>query len=179
MKNLPQVSLNCDSLTHMLQAAIPAKLLLTAIELKVFSHLTKPVPADSLAREIGTHPENTRLFLDALAANELLHKRDDRYSNAPLAESFLVQGRPTYLGEALLDDAEWMQPALESTAALVKSGPPPSGRARHSISWPKEAEIRANSQRAGFAQQAAALIGELPEFPHMATMLDLGGRTRR
>ena len=175
VKNLPEVSPSFDGLTRILYGAIPAKLLLTAIELKVFSHLTEPMSAESLARAIGAHPGNARLFLDALAANELLCKRDGRYRNTPVANAFLVEGRPTYLGDVLADDAEWMRPALEGLTALVKDGPPSSGDPSHSIPWPQETEIRANEQRAGRAQQAAALVSRLPEFPHMKKLLDLGG----
>ena len=131
--------------------------------------------AESLARAIGAHSENTRLFLDALVANELLYKRDGCYRNTPVTDAFLVEGRPTYLGDVLADNAEWMRPVLEGLTALVKDGPSPSGGPRHSIPWPQEAEIRANEQRAGRAQQAAALVSKLPEFPHMKKMLDLGG----
>jgi hypothetical protein len=175
MKNLPEVSPSFDELTRILYSAITPKLLLSAIELKVFSHLTEPMSAESLARQIGTHGRNTRLFLDGLVANDLLCKRDGRYSNTPLTRAFLVEGRPTYLGDVLADDAEWMRPALEDLTALVKHGPPPSGGPGHSIPWPQEAELRANEQRAGRAQQAAALVSRLPEFPHMKKLLDLGG----
>ncbi len=47
MKNLPEVNLSVDPLTRILYGAIPTKLLLTGIELKVFSHLTEPKSADS------------------------------------------------------------------------------------------------------------------------------------
>ncbi len=174
MKNLPEVNLSFDPLTRILYGAIPAKLLLTAIEFKVFSRLGAPLPAEALAREVGTHPENTRVFLDALVANDLLHKHDGKYRNTPLADAFLAEGRPTYLGEVLLADAEWMQPALESMTALVKHGPSASGRPRRSVSPAKEAEVYANCQRAGTAQSAAKIVSQVPEFPRMKKMLDLG-----
>jgi predicted O-methyltransferase YrrM len=147
---------------------------LSAIELRVFSHLTERISADSLAGTIGTHPDNTRLFLDALAANDLITKRGGLYGNTPVAETFLVEGRPTYIGGVLADDAEWMLPALDNLTALVRSGPASDVRRAHSLAPPQEAEVRANSQRSGFAQQAAAMISELPEFPRMRKMLDLG-----
>ena len=175
MKNLPELSLSLDPLTRILYGAIPTKLLLTAIELKVFSYLTEPMSGESLAREIGAHRENTRLFLDGLAANELLDKRDGRYRNTPLANAFLVEGQPTYLGDALTNLAEWMRPALESMTTLVKDGPPPPARGSHPPFRARETEIYANCQRAGRAQQTAATVSRLPEFPSMKRMLDLGG----
>ncbi len=174
MKNMPEVAISFEPLVHMLAGIVPAKLLLTAIELRVFSHLTEAISADSLAWRMRTHPKNTRVLLDAMAANDLIYKRDGQYVNTPLAEMFLVEPQDTYLGDILLDDAEWMQLGLDNMSALVKSGPRPGGHPSHSISWAKEAEIRANGQRAGVAQRAAALIRQLPEFPSMKKTLDLG-----
>jgi predicted O-methyltransferase YrrM len=174
MRNLPEVGLSFDPLTRILNGAIRAKLLLTAIELEAFSHLGAPMSAERLARELGTHPENTRVFLDALAANDLLHKQNGRYANTPLAGAFLVKGEPTYVGDALLADAEWMQPALHSMAALVKHGPTAANRPRQSVPPAKEAEVYANCQRAGVAQRVAAMVSQLPEFSRMKKMLDLG-----
>ena len=175
MKSLPEVSLSFEPLTRMLYGAVPARLLLTAIELKVFSHLAEPTPAESLADRIASHPQNTRLFLDALTANELLHKREGRYWNTPLANAFLVEGRPTYLGDVLRCLSEYMRPSLENMTTLVRDGQIPSLSFSDPSLQERETEIQANYQRAGYAQQAAAIISRLPEFPHMNRMLDLGG----
>lgn len=172
---LPAVTLSAEPLRSLLCGAVPAKLLLTAIELELFSRLGEPRTADAIAELLGTHPRNTHLFLDALAANDLVIKEKDGYQNAPLAATFLVKGQPTYLGDVLVDNDEWMQPVLDNLTSLVREGPPPaSSRAVHSIAWPKEAEIRANFQRAGLAQWAATLVRRLPEFAGMSRMLDLG-----
>ena len=130
MKKLPEVDLTYEPLTRMVFNAIPAQLLLTAIELKVFSHLNKPMSAGALASELGTHPLNTSFLLDALAANDLLTKHNGKYTNAPLADAFLIEGRPTYVGDVLLSDVEWMRPALEDMPALVRHGPSASTRPR-------------------------------------------------
>ena len=175
MRNLPEANLSPEPLTRLLYGAIPTKLLLTGIELKVFSHLADPRSAESLAREIGSHPDNTRLFLDGLVANELLHKRDGRYWNTPLANAFLVEGRPTYLGDVFRNLTEYMRPALESMTTLVKDGRSLPVTFSDPSLEERETEIYANYQRAGRAQQAAAMISKLPEFPRIKKMLDLGG----
>ena len=174
MNRLPDVDLSFEPLTRILCGAISAKLLLAGIEMKIFSHLAEPLSAEALATKLKTHPRNTGLFLDALVANGLLCKRDGRYWNTPLSEAFLVEGQPTYLGDVLLDDAEWMVSPLETLTELVTDGPSSGARRRHSIPWAKEAEIRANGQRAGAAQDAAAVISRLPAFPRVKRMLDLG-----
>ena len=175
MKNLPELNLSYDALTRILYGAIPTKLLLTAIEFKVFSHLTEPKSADSLAGKIGTHQGKTRLFLDGLVANELLCKRDGRYWNAPVANAFLVEGQPTYLGDVFRNLTEYMRPALENMTALVRDGRCPPITFSDPSLEERETEIYGNCQRAGGAQQVAAMVSKLPEFPRMKKMLDLGG----
>ena len=64
MKKLPEVNESFEDLYRMLLAPIKSKLLLTGIELKVFNHLSEFMSADAVAEAIGTHPENTRLFLE-------------------------------------------------------------------------------------------------------------------
>ncbi len=112
MKRLPEVNLSHEPLSRILYGAVPAKLLLTAIELKVFSFLTEPMSAEALAQAIGTHLQSTQSFLDGLAANELLDKRNGRYSNTPVVDTFLVEGSPTYLGDVFRNLNEYMRPAL-------------------------------------------------------------------
>lgn len=174
MKNLPQVSLSFEPLTRMLYGAIPAQLFLTAIERKIFSQLTEPMSAESLAGQLQMHPQSAPPFLDALAANDLLHKRDGCYQNTPLADAFLVEGRPTYLGDVFVNLTEYMRPALEALSALAREGRVPPTDSSPPSSPAREAEIYGNYQRAGRAQQAAAIIRQLPEFPGMRKMLDLG-----
>jgi len=174
MKRLPEVNLSHEPLSRILYGAVPAKLLLTAIELKVFSSLTEPMSAQTLARAIGTHPQSTQSFLDGLAANELLDKRNGRYSNTQMADTFLVEGLPTYLGDVFRNLNEYMRPALEHMTAAVREGQCPPVQFSDPSLEERETEIYANSQRSGRAQQAAAMISKLPEFPQMKRMLDLG-----
>jgi predicted TPR repeat methyltransferase len=59
--------------------------------------------------------------------------------------------------------------------ALVRDGKTPAEERDQPSGHARETEIYANDQRAGRAQQAAAMIRTLPEFPQMRRMLDLGG----
>ena len=75
MKKLPEVNESFEELYRMLIAPIESKLLWTGIELKVFNHLSEPKSAKAVAEAIGSHPENTGLFLDGLTACDLLEKK--------------------------------------------------------------------------------------------------------
>ena len=98
MKKLPEVNLSYEGLSQMLIAPIRSKLLLTGIELRVFNMLSEPRSAEDVAKAIGTHPRNTRVFLDSLTAIDLLQKKAGQYRNSPIAQNFLVEKGSTFLG---------------------------------------------------------------------------------
>ena len=177
MKKLPEVNESFEELYRMLIAPIRSKLLLTSIELKVFDQLSEPRSAEAVAEALGTHPENTRLFLDGLAASDLVVKQDGLYQNTPVAQAFLVENTPTFLGPMLTITAQTFF-ALDDLPKLVKEGPPPPSPEADMGSeetWAQFATVVANGERAGIARQAPEIVSGLPEFPSFTKMLDLGG----
>ena len=76
MKNLPEVNTSFEELYRTLIAPVKSKLLLTGIEMGVFNHLSEAKSAEAVAEAIGTHPGNTGLFPDGLAASDLLLKKN-------------------------------------------------------------------------------------------------------
>ena len=178
MKKLPEVSYSFEELYRMLVAPIKSKLLLTGIELKIFYHLSEPRSAEAVAKAIGAHPENTRLFLDGLAASDLVVKRNGMYQNTSVTQTFLVEGSPTFLGQLFTLSTQMWHAGLNDLPKLVKEGPPsPSPEADMSSEefWVQWAVSMANGERAGVAQQAVEIVSKLPEFPSFQKMLDLGG----
>ena len=160
----------------MLIAPIRTKLLLTGIELKVFNYLSKPKSAKDIADALGTHPKNTRLFLDGLAAIDLLEKKNGLYINSPVAQAFLVEDGPTFLGRVFA----FMQPdarVLENLTKLVREGPPPQPETPQfsEEALAKGVVMMADVERAGYVQNAVKIASELPAFPAFRKMLDLGG----
>jgi SAM-dependent methyltransferase len=177
MKKLPEVNESFEDLYRMLIAPIKSKLMLTGIELKVFNHLGELKSAEAVAEVIGTHPENTRLFLDGLAASDLVVKKKGLYLNTPASQAFLVEDSPTFLGQLFTINAQTFF-ALDDLPKRVKEGPPPPSPEADMDSeemWVHWATSMANCERAGIAQQAAEIASELPEFPSFKKMLDLGG----
>jgi len=165
------VNQSSEDLIKMLLAPIRSKLLLTGIELKVFNQLSEPRSADAVAQAIGTHPRNTGMFLDSLTAIDLLQKKNGLYRNSPIAQAFLVEDSPTYLGALL--QLTHSQISLENLSRLIKEGPPPTPEM--TVSEEKFAQELASSELAGNAQIMADVVSELPEFPSFRKMLDLGG----
>jgi hypothetical protein len=101
MKKIPEVDQSFEGLYNMLIAPIRAKLLLTGIELKVFNVLSEPKLSKDVAEAIGTHPNNTKVFLDGLAAMDLLRKKDGLYGNSPIAQSFSCGKQSNIFGKTL------------------------------------------------------------------------------
>ena len=177
MKKLPEIDVSFEELFRMLVAPIRSKLLLTGIELKIFNQLSEPNSAEVVAKAISTHPGNTRLFLDGLAASDLVVKRKMLYQNTPVSQTFLVEGSPTFLGQMFIFNEKAFF-ALNDLYKLVKEGPPPPSKEANMDSeeiWTQWAFSIANSERAGIAQQAVEIVSELPEFSSFEKMLDLGG----
>src|SRR5207247_3007790 len=77
-----------------------SQILDAALEYDFFTLIHKgSQTADEVAREAGTHPRATRIVLDGLIALALIAKKDGRYSLLPVSETFLVKGKPSYIGD--------------------------------------------------------------------------------
>ena len=172
---LPEAYVDFGDLCRMMVAPIRLRLLLTGIELKVFNHLARPASADAVAQALGTHPGNTRVFLDGLAAINLLRKKGGLYRNSPVAQTYLVEGSPIYLGTNLQMQSS-ISASLENFSKLIKEGPPPRSESAFSIeSFVQIASVSASSELAYDAQAMVDIASGLPEFPSFRRMLDLGG----
>ncbi len=178
MKNLPKIDIDCSELYASLYAPVRLKLLLAAIELKVFNELSEPISAKTVAQEIDAHPMNTRLFLDALVAGNFLEKKNSLYWNTSVAQAFLMESSPTYLGTYLVRSSQIILTGLGDLPALVKKGTTPLSSDANMASeemWAQFAVPMANYALSGAAQQVVEVISALPEFPSFGKMLDLGG----
>jgi hypothetical protein len=107
---------------HILQLSFgfwASKTLLTAVELGVFSELSKaPADLDTLQHKLGLHSRSARDFLDALLALKLLDRNDGVYSNTAQADLFLDRGKSSYIG-GLLELAN--EPIYELWGSLAKA----------------------------------------------------------
>src|SRR5260370_8537210 len=79
-----------------------AKVLLSAIELGVFTELTKgPLDLQTLTTRLEIHPRGARDFFDALVSLHLLERHDGKYTNVPDTDFFLDKNKPTYAASFL------------------------------------------------------------------------------
>jgi hypothetical protein len=80
----------------------PAKTLLSAIELGVFTELASGSETlDGLRTRLGLHPRGARDFFDTLVALGFLSRIDGRYANTASTDLFLDRRKPSYVGGIL------------------------------------------------------------------------------
>jgi ubiquinone/menaquinone biosynthesis C-methylase UbiE len=77
-----------------------SRILDATLEYDFFTHIHNGAhSADEVARQAGTNPRATRIVLDSLLAMDLIEKRDGCYYLPPISETFLVRGKPSYVGD--------------------------------------------------------------------------------
>ena len=178
MKELPNVNIDYGSIEEMIFAPIKSRLLLTAIDLRLFNHLSRPMSAGAIAGVLKTHQKNTELFLDALSACHLVVKSNGMYRNTDASAAFLAGNLPTYLGNWFKLGARAFEPVLDNLPELIKNGPPPKIQEEDMNSeemCEHYTESHAATELAGIARRVAHCVAELPEFSGFNKMLDLGG----
>jgi SAM-dependent methyltransferase len=87
---------------------IKLPILRAGIELQVWAKIaTGSRTADEIATGIGADPGGMRRLLDALTVMKLLQKEAAIYGLPDWAEYYLLPGRPTYLGDFVLEWLDW------------------------------------------------------------------------
>jgi (2Fe-2S) ferredoxin/predicted O-methyltransferase YrrM len=83
-----------DELMGMLRGYQESRILLTAIELDLFTAIAGGATAAAVAKCCRTDRRATELMLNALVALEVVRRAGDQYQNAPVAARFLVANSP-------------------------------------------------------------------------------------
>jgi O-methyltransferase domain/Dimerisation domain len=103
----------------------PAKTLLSAIEIGVFTELAHgPEAFEALSGRLGLHPRSARDFLDTLVALGFLTRDGDRYGNTPETDLFLDRGKPDYLGGFLEMANQRLYPFWGHLTEALRTGLP-------------------------------------------------------
>jgi (2Fe-2S) ferredoxin/predicted O-methyltransferase YrrM len=83
-----------DELMAMIRGFQESRIMLTAVELDVFTAVGEGATAETVAKRCGTDRRATELLLNALVALDALRVAGDRYVNTPAGAQFLVAGSP-------------------------------------------------------------------------------------
>jgi 3-hydroxy-5-methyl-1-naphthoate 3-O-methyltransferase len=112
-----------DDLFETLRAFMPSRVILTALELDVFTAIGDGCDAEELTRRISGDARATELLLNALASLGLLQKENGNFRNTPAAARFLAEGSRDSARQAQLHTAN-MWKRWSNLTESVKSGSP-------------------------------------------------------
>ncbi|CAL9499737.1 methyltransferase [Streptomyces sp. enrichment culture] len=117
-------ALSPEPVHRVLMAYCGSKMLMSAVELDLFSVLAQDGPATEaeLRRKLNLHPRFARHFLDSLVALELLEAHGDRYANSPVTDHFLDRGKPTCIGGFAEMTSDTFYPAWGRLTKALRTG---------------------------------------------------------
>lgn len=157
-----------------------SKALFAALDLGVFTALSGgPTTAEALAEVVGLEAERCRTLLTALTALGLTQVEDERFSNAPAAEAFLVKGAKYDFGDYLrLQVGRQMYGIMDQIEPALADRLPEEATSSYAewFSDPEEARLYSESQHAGSLGPAAGLAKRL-DLGKARRLLDVGGGT--
>lgn len=117
-----QPSLDPAPLIELATAYWGSATLVAAVRLDLFTHIAQgAADAAALAARAGTDPVATDALLAGLTALKLVEKSGDTFANTALADTFLVSGRPGFLGPALLYNGD-VYPLWGELHTVVRKG---------------------------------------------------------
>ena len=92
-----------DDLFKLAYGFAVSKIIFTSVKFGIYSKLSKcEKTASELAKELSLPERSFSRLLNSCTALGILKKRSGRYSNSPVAEEFLVEGKPEYFGFHLI-----------------------------------------------------------------------------
>ncbi len=96
---MPRKRLSSDKIMELASGFMASKVLLSAIELGLFSELAKgPLDSETLRKRLKLHPRSATDFFDTLVSLGMLRRRRGKYSNTPETDFFLDREKPSYIG---------------------------------------------------------------------------------
>lgn len=87
-----------DQLVQLPYLNLYGKVVSSALELDLFTHLQEKKNPAELAQAMGWNEANTGYLLATLGTYGFLQKTGDSYVNSQEAQKYLVRGTPDYLG---------------------------------------------------------------------------------
>jgi len=170
---------------ELIEAFRRSKTMFTALTLGIFDRLHDgPSGVAELAAAIRADASGVERLLDGCAALGLLEKRDGRYANQPVAESYLWSGSPYTLSGYIEYSDRALYPMWGNLADAVKEGAP---RWTQTFGWEGSIfdhffhtpEARRSFLRGmhGFGMLSSPRVVEAFSLVRFRKLVDLGGGT--
>jgi len=149
-----------------------SRVILSAIELDIFTAVGSGASAQAIAAGLATDPRATEMLLNALAATGLLTKRDGTFYNSKTSARYLSSGSPDNASEGLMHTAH-LWPRWSTLTGCVRAGTSILERKSdgHDAEWTRAfiaAMDRNAAERVPHVVRAMGLEG-------VRRMLDVGG----
>jgi hypothetical protein len=156
------------------EAAIyPAMAMLAGMQLELFTALKGgPLTAEEVAAAINVKSTKLRPLLHALVAADLLDLQNGRFSNTVEADTYLVEGRPSYMAGSRRQFYADIWAGLLKTAASIRTSAP---QHRHDFYAMSEEEMAAFFRGQHFnAVAAGEQLARIYDLSRFHRMLDVG-----
>lgn len=170
--NISDQYLKPDEIRAFANSFQQSRILLTAIELDLFTILDKHIlPASEVAGQIKTNERATERLMNALVALGFLRKVHGKFYNSPAASQYLVKDKPEFIGGLFHSIGLWN--TWSTLTEAVKAGTSVAERKSISnkINW-SEAFISAMHYR---GVKEARITAMMLELSSVNRMLDVGG----
>lgn len=143
-----------------------------AVKVGVFTTVgKKAASAKDLAEEMGVDRRALEMLLNALAAMDLMEKREDLYANTPLAMKFLSRDSSDYIGHMVMHHHHLMDSWSQLDVA-VRTGGPVRSRISHSDEERRESFLIGMHN---LAMSIAPRVAKIIDLSTSRRLLDLGG----
>lgn len=151
-------------------------LLAAGLELKVFDHLTDPVDADTLAQTADLSPDSLLPWLRGLAAMGVMEYRAEGWALMPGLAPFLTSSGGKSLVPTLQHLARLRHGSVSDLVARLRFGPQTSESTpfQSEAFWTRAGENLKAFHQALAAPLSADLLRDLPFWPDVRSMLDVG-----
>jgi hypothetical protein len=166
----------------------PSKVLLTAVELEVFTKLSgRSMTGEELGRALALHPRGIWDFLDALVALGFLERDGDgaaaRYGNTASTAKFLDKNQPEYMGGILEMGSKRLFRFWADLGEALRTGRPQNevkqtGKSIFEALYANEAGLEQfMSAMRGISAPNFQALADKFDFSKYQTLCDIGGAT--
>jgi len=166
----------------------PAKTVLSAVELELFTELSsEAMTGEEIGERVGLHPRGIYDFLDTLVALGFLERdgngSEGRYRNTQETATFLDKRKPTYVGGILEMSNSRLYPFWGDLTEALRTGQP-QNEIKHT-GRPMFDELYSDPARleqfmdamTGVSKRNFMALAEKFDFSRYETVCDVGGAT--
>ena len=99
---------SADELRELANAFRESRVLLSAVELKIFSVLDKHMmTSEEVSKKINTDHKATDRLMNALCSMGILKKVHEKFYNSELSANYLIEGKPEFMGNLYHTNHLW------------------------------------------------------------------------